>query len=68
MTETRKKTPLEVFLARSGYEEKDVLAWSAQTLTFVTSNGGKYQLSRSGAIRKIMGPDYPKFVPPTPTE
>jgi len=61
MTETtEKKSPLAVFLVRSGYKERDVLAHNDKSLLFVTSNGGKYQLIRTGGIRTLKGPRYPK--------
>lgn len=57
-----KNTPLSVFLARSGYTAEDVLIHNPLTRVFVTSNGGKYQLAKNGSIRKLKGPDFPKFV------
>jgi uncharacterized protein (DUF1330 family) len=50
------------FLKASGYSESDVLAHNPKTLTFVTSNGGKYVI-RGGKLRTLMGPPYPKERP-----
>jgi len=63
MTETTEKktvTPLTAFLSRSGYKPTDILVFSNQSRTFVTSNGGKYQLTKNGGIRTLKGPNYPK--------
>jgi hypothetical protein len=50
---------LAVFLKRSGYEKSDVISASEAKRTYVTSNGGKYQLTKQGEIRILKGPDYP---------
>lgn len=57
-----KKTPLSAFLAASGYKASDVLSHNDRTRAFVTSNGGKYQLTKAGKVRRILGPAYPKEV------
>lgn len=57
-----KKTALSVFLSASGYKQADVLAHNDRTRVFVTNNGGKYQLTKSGKVRRILGPAYPKEV------
>lgn len=62
-TEQPTRSPFAVFLARSGYTASDVLVYSDRTRVFVTSNGGKYQLTNKGGVRILKGPNYPKFQP-----
>jgi hypothetical protein len=50
-----------VFCSKSGYKPEDVLTNNPRLRTFVTSNGGKYQLLKNGSIRILKGPDYPKM-------
>jgi len=59
-----RNTPMAVFLSRSGYIDEDIISYNLKTLVFATSNGGKYQLTKKGAIRRIHGPWYPKYVEP----
>jgi hypothetical protein len=48
------------FLKVSGYKEADVIGHSDERRTVVTSNGGKYEVSKKGTkLRKILGPDTP---------
>lgn len=54
---------LKIFLSKTGYAEKDVLSYNERTRLFVTANGGKYQLARNGAVRRLKGPNYPKHTP-----
>jgi len=51
---------LAKFLSASGYKATDVEAHNNRTRVFVTSNGGKYQLMKSGNVRRLSGPAYPK--------
>lgn len=57
-----KKAPsaLAVFLSKSGYVQADVISHNERTRLFVTSNGGKYQLTKTSGIRVLKGPNYPK--------
>jgi hypothetical protein len=50
-----------VFLKKSGYKKGDVISVNAQKRTFVTSNGGKYQLTKQGEVRILKGPNYPEM-------
>jgi hypothetical protein len=52
---------LSVFIKLSGYDESDVDVIGERTRTIGTTNGGKYQLTGKGGIRKLKGPNYPKF-------
>jgi hypothetical protein len=52
---------LGIFLKKSGYTKADVLSTNGQKRTFVTSNGGKYQLTKQGEIRILKGPNYPSM-------
>lgn len=54
---------LDRFLKASGYKANDVDGQNDRTRTFVTTNGGKYQLLRSGKVRRLQGPFHPKFEP-----
>lgn len=62
-TEKKTVTILEAFLKRSGYKAADVDTHNPKTRVFATTNGGKYHLSKSGDIRTLHGPPYPKFQP-----
>jgi len=53
---------LAAFLKASGYKESAVDGQNNKTRTFVTTNGGKYQLLKSGKVRTLSGPAYPKEV------
>ena len=56
-TNTAKKDQLSAFLAITGYKASDVIGSSADRRTFVTSNGGKYELSPKGKkVRVLSGP------------
>jgi hypothetical protein len=57
----RAATQTAVFLSRSGYDAADVEGHNEKTRVFVTSNGGKYVLTKD-SIRTISGPEYPKAV------
>lgn len=60
------KSVLQKFLSSSGYKEADVLGYNSRTNIFVTSNGGKYQLlAKSGRVRRLAGPEFPKEVKET---
>lgn len=49
------------FLQLSGYKVEAITGSNQARRTFVTSNGGKYAISKSlRAIRTIQGPDTPK--------
>jgi hypothetical protein len=48
-----------IFLKKSGYTKADLLSVNDQKRTFVTSNGGKYQLTKQGEIRVLKGPNFP---------
>lgn len=53
------------FLKLSGYKEADLIGSNEARRCFVTSNGGKYVVTKSGkGIRPdFTGPDYPNLVP-----
>lgn len=52
--------PLKQFLKLTGYEESDVIGSNTSTRTFVTGNGGKYELSPKGTrVRVLSGPNPP---------
>lgn len=58
---TRAKKLLTNFLKLSGYRAGDVTGSNEDRRTFVTSNGGKYQLSPKGTQLKVLsGPLPPK--------
>ena len=44
------------FLEKSGYSDKDLLAWNADTLKFSMTNGGLYQFMSDGQIKHLGGP------------
>lgn len=49
------------FLLLSGYTAADILGSSESRRSFVTHQGGKYVVSKSGkSLRKILGPNTPK--------
>lgn len=51
------------FLKLSGYQKSDIIGSNQARRSFVTANGGKYNLTKSGkAIRIQSGPAYPKLV------
>lgn len=55
---------LKVFLRLSGFNEGEILGVNYKSLTFVSTSGGKYQMSRDGKrVRKLSGPDYPNLHP-----
>lgn len=60
MTESKEKSLLTAFLDRTGYEPADVISKNDRTRAVVTSNGGKYQVLKSGKVRTLSGPKYPK--------
>lgn len=46
------------FLKLTGYKREEVLSSSPKNYTFVTSNGGKYQMNKKGTqIRVLSGPE-----------
>lgn len=52
------------FLKTSGYKEADILGSNYDRWTFVTTNGGKYVLSKNGKeITTVSGPPYPNTEP-----
>lgn len=49
------------FLKKTGYRESDILSSDYQRYTFVTKNGGKYQLNRKGTeVKVLQGPLPPR--------
>jgi hypothetical protein len=48
--------PKLFFLEKTGYSDKDLLAWNPETLKFSMKNGGLYQLSGDGQIKHLGGP------------
>jgi hypothetical protein len=56
---------LAKFLRVSGYEESDLLDYDTRRRTFVTNNGGKYHLLKSGVLRTTGGPQYPNYEAPS---
>lgn len=54
---------LSVFTRITGYDDKDVDGVNERTRTLTTTNGGKYQLTGRGAVRKLQGPNYPNWEP-----
>lgn len=61
MTEEKpKQNALDVFLRKSGYSRDEVWSYNPKNRTFVTYNGGKYQMSSRGEIRVLLGPATPK--------
>ena len=51
---------VDKFLELSGYKAGDVIGHSDERRTVVTSNGGKYEVSKKGTkLRKLAGPDTP---------
>ena len=54
----------ERFAKLSGYKTSDLIGSRGATRTFVTSNGGKYQLNQKGnELTTLQGPPYPKEQP-----
>jgi hypothetical protein len=51
---------LKRFLSASGFKASEVDGQNDRTRTFVTTNGGKYQLLRNGNVRRVQGPRFPK--------
>lgn len=51
------------FLKASGYKAEDILDQNDRRRVFVTTNGGKYQITKSGRIRRLAGPTFPKEIP-----
>jgi len=52
------------FVKLSGYKASDLIGSRGSTRTFVTSNGGKYQLNQKGnELTTLQGPPYPKEQP-----
>lgn len=47
------------FTKGSGYKAEDVLSSNHKTRIVVTKNGGKYQVSNKGKIRRLLGPEAP---------
>jgi hypothetical protein len=59
-TQTAKKDQTAKFLKITGYEASDILGSNAERRTFVTKNGGKYELSPKGTrVRVLSGPNPP---------
>ena len=56
VTSAQRKALLE-FLQLTGYGPSDILSLSYQTNTFMTRNGGKYQLSNH-KIKHLAGPNW----------
>lgn len=56
------KTFLESFYDKSGYKANDVDGHNEKSRVVITTNGGKYQVSKLGRIRTLLGPRYPKEV------
>jgi len=50
------------FLKASGFKSSLVDDWNERTRVFVTTPGGKYQLTKQGNVRTIKGPNYPNYV------
>jgi hypothetical protein len=51
---------LDRFLELTGYEEDDVIGSNFKSRTFVTSNGGKYEMNKAGKVIKVVaGPNPP---------
>lgn len=44
------------FLEETGYGESDILSLNYDTRTFLTRNGGVYQVNEEGGINHIKGP------------
>lgn len=59
-TAKAKEKLLDRFLAESGYRARDVDVINLGRRTLGTTNGGKYQYARSGALLTLKGPRYPK--------
>lgn len=61
---------IDEFVKRTGYGEADVLSANTERRTVVTSNGGKYALTRDGGITVLGGPTTPNkrysFIPEEP--
>lgn len=53
------KDVVAIFCKRTGYESDQILSHNEKTRTFVTTNGGKYQLTARG-VRHLSGPTVPK--------
>lgn len=57
------------FLELSGYEDSDIIGANAERRTFVTSNGGKYEVSPKGKkLRRLAGPPTPVELEPEEEE
>jgi len=48
------------FLKLTGYKSADILDQNDRRRVFVTTNGGKYQITKTDKIRRLAGPAYPK--------
>lgn len=55
-----KEELLDTFLEESGYKARDVDVINLARRTLGTTNGGKYQINRQGALLRLKGPRYPK--------
>ena len=58
------KSLLTRFLKLSGYKKGDCDVVHEHARVFLTANGGKYQMNKSGtSLRTLKGPQYPKYEP-----
>jgi len=55
LSEEQEKLKAEFFDA-TGYGSSDLLSLSYITKTFLTRNGGKYQLNDDGSFKRLAGP------------
>lgn len=53
---TDKRIIKSQFLELTGYGDRDIPSWNAETRKFMTRNGGLYQLSEAGRILHLGGP------------
>jgi len=44
------------FLSKTGYSRESVISVSYYSKTFLTHNGGRYQMSDGGKIKHLAGP------------
>lgn len=63
VTSEEKKTNFRARAAKaSGYDEAEIDTFNESTRVFATTNGGKYQLLKSGKVRRLQGPRFPREV------
>lgn len=57
MATVEKSSVVDKFVKATGAEKSDVLAFNETTGVVVTAQGGKFQVSAKGRVKKLSGPD-----------